>query len=262
MRLISNLAKLGLVGILSVNSNCIIVQPPETSPPQNTGNQNVNPNPSPYVPAPTTNNPAPTNTGGNTSSPTPTPQPTTRTQRGRLTPIEDSYVDSCHIERNYGSDSALQTGMVSFPDGSDCRNTAFIKFEPGYIPSGARITRAELILTTLPSPNEITGNVTLAYVTNTSWNEGTLTYVTSPTSGTSIATREVQFSFRNPPTISFDVKNTLQGLVNGTIENRGFMIKTRNLEGYGSRAEIYSKDSLGGNMLEEPRIEYTYEIEN
>lgn len=104
-----------------------------------------------------------------------------------ISPTDDSYVNDNYPTSNYGSSNALYVGDQNYNEPAHICRTYF-KFDLGAIPAGAEINSAELYLypgATGPSPDIIVGS---HYLSDDSWNEGTISWNNAPAGFNPIAT--------------------------------------------------------------------------
>ncbi len=156
---------------------------------------------------------------------------------------DDADVSSLNPQENYGHERSLRTGVVNFGSAGDDYYTAFVNFDTRGL-FGREIIEADLIVTTAfnNSAMKPVGTLSLSYVTDHKWNEDTITWVNSPSSGTYIVSKEIGFDVTK--THEFDVTGAVKKWVSDSSSNKGFMLGARSFTNVRSAyAPIYSKES-------------------
>ena len=155
---------------------------------------------------------------------------------------DDADVSSLNPKENYGRERSLRTGVVNFGSAGDDNYTAFVNFDTRSL-SGREIIEADLLITTAfnNSAMKPVGTLSLSYVTDHKWNEDTITWVSSPSSGTYIVSREIEFDVTK--TYEFDVTSAVKKWTFDSSSNKGFMLRARSFGNVRSAyAPIYSKE--------------------
>jgi hypothetical protein len=129
---------------------------------------------------------------------------------GQLTPSQDSYTNSAAATTNYG------TNVLLYVDSA--KETTYVQFDLGLIPSGAAVSHATLKLFV----NAVTsaGSFNVDYV-NGSWTESAITYSMAPALGSAIASNVTITKDDKNQYILIDVTPALQAWLSGSQANDG-----------------------------------------
>jgi len=139
-----------------------------------------------------------------------------------LYPIKDAYVDQDKPNKNYGSKHELH--VQSFKLIKSKNKRTFIQFDLSSIPKNARILSAKLRLYLYDPP--ISSRTYEIYRVCESWEENKINWnnqpsvAENPTSTTTIPTTKGW--------VEWDVTSDVQAMVNGSVDNYGWMIKDKN----------------------------------
>jgi hypothetical protein len=109
----------------------------------------------------------------------------------RLNPVQDAYVRYSIIDNpdtNYGNDVTLRVGRyVNDQDHYEYSFRSFLMFDLPSIPSTERITAATLYLYQYSGSDFANSAVSIYYLSNDTWNEGTITWANMPAYSTNDA---------------------------------------------------------------------------
>ncbi|MFN8285828.1 MAG: DNRLRE domain-containing protein [Chitinophagales bacterium] len=159
---------------------------------------------------------------------------------------------------NYATASIVNAGYNTI-SGQNAITRSIIKFDLSSIPAGAVVTSARLSLYHDPAnPHSIntSNDVRIAYVTS-NWNESTVTWATQPTtaiSGLNIGNTATTTSDK----LNIDVQSFVQGWVNGTYTNYGWMLNLIGESGTLGRFQNYaSSDNADSTLWPELVVCYT-----
>jgi len=160
-----------------------------------------------------------------------------------LYPTDDAYVSSIRPENNYGGEKSLNTGQVDFGVSGVSNYYSYIKFDISSIPSNIEIINAEFILITgyNNTATKPTGDVYLFYVSNSDWDESSITYANRPTASDYVITINRDVIFDIVTEQRFDIEWHLDDYL--YINSKySLMVKTGSLSTTYDYAYFYSKE--------------------
>lgn len=163
---------------------------------------------------------------------------------------QDASINAYSSSVNTGSSAILE----SYPWGSGYSRRFLVQFDLSSIPTGATITSAKVIL----SMSQTGGfNRTInAHSVTADWQESTVTWNSQAGQFNNLVSSSSNLIWPNVPNGQWDVKNDVQAIVDGTINNYGWLFKDSN-EGDWSQQFwfFHSKEAV----VNSPVIEITYE---
>lgn len=183
-----------------------------------------------------------------------------------LIAFEDTYLSQASTGTNYGSCNRLYTGL-----GSSSRARSLIKFDLSSIPAGSTIVSANLVLTKTGGTSTAATPIAAHRVTNpwtentgscsgrsraASWNQRMTSTNWTTAGGDFSATAESTVTVAANAEYTWDVKNMVQGWVNGTFTNNGLMLK-RVTEGTANQKYFASSEATTASQR--PRLEVVYQ---
>jgi len=133
---------------------------------------------------------------------------------------KDDYISSALPDSNYGTWDKFYVGTYSVSD----YYRAYLQFDLSTIPADARITDADLTLYQYSSVGSGNFQIGLHKVTS-NWEESTITCNLQPTS--SSETEALRTVYTGSTTWrSWDIDDLVQGWIDGSITNRGMLLKS------------------------------------
>ncbi|MBA7530080.1 hypothetical protein ES705_22283 [subsurface metagenome] len=133
---------------------------------------------------------------------------------------KDDYISSALPDSNYGNWNKFYVGTFSVSD----YYRAYLQFDLSTIPADARITDADLTLYQYSSVGSGNFQIGLHKVTS-NWEEDTITCNLQPTS--SSETEALRTVYTGSTTWrSWDIDDLVQGWLDGSITNRGMLLKS------------------------------------
>ena len=136
-----------------------------------------------------------------------------------LNPSADSYVNEGMADSNFGSDDTIYLGKTS--DGKN--DYLYIRFDLSSIPSNAQIIYAKLSIYRSDTGSNPTGKTVKIYRVTEDWNESDITWNNQPNS-VSVETDSATIP-SGQTWLEFNVTGDVQGFVNGSYDNYGWVIK-------------------------------------
>ena len=183
-----------------------------------------------------------------------------------ITAFEDTYLSQASTGTNYGSCSRLYTGL-----GSSSRARSLVIFDLSSIPAGSTIVSAKLVMTKTGGSNTTATNIGVHRITNqwtentgsctgksapANWNQRRTSTNWTTAGGDFNATAESTIAVAANAAYTWDVKNLVQGWVNGTYSNFGLMLK-RTTEGTSNQKYFASSEATTASQR--PKLDIVYE---
>ena len=163
-----------------------------------------------------------------------------------LNPSADTYVVGDQGDSNYGSDEFFKIGHFSDHD-----YWVYIRFDLSSIPEGAAIISAKLKIYQYYQ-SSASGNLAVYRVTG-DWSEEDITWNNKP-SNADTASDTISTPTSSNVWVEFDVTDDVQGFVDGSYSNYGWVIKPEGWSGNGYaayRSKEYSSSSYHPQLIVE-----------
>lgn len=177
----------------------------------------------------------------------------------RLSPVQDSFIDSLKATANYGSETVLEV-QDTVPVAAPNRAAALLQFDLSNLPPGTTIHSATLRLwqTEAAQPDGITTPWQLSvFALSQGWDESTVTWASQPP----IFTGFPAIPFSSPLDSDVEVTADLTALVNNWVNNANFPDVGLEVSGVSpTRAGSWLRRFSSREGVRPPRLEISYTL--